>query len=80
MDELARGRIVSDTLLSSYDGVIRAGQYGTYSTRELLAYDWFLDCGLTLLLLGEFLQDGGRGRARREYRDPPAGGNLTGAS
>ena len=28
--------------------------------RELRAYDWFLDCGSTLVLLGEFLHEGGR--------------------
>jgi hypothetical protein len=60
VDELPRGSIVSDTLLSTYQGVIRAGQYGSYTTGELEGYDWFLDCGRTLILLGEFLQDGGR--------------------
>jgi len=78
VDELARGRVVTDTVLSNYEGVVRAGQYGTYSTGELLAYDWFLDCGRTLLLLGEFLQDGGvDGLA--ESIGIPLRGEVTGA-
>ncbi len=31
VDELPRGEVVSDTLLATYAGVIRAGQYGTYT-------------------------------------------------
>ena len=78
VDELARGRVVTDTILSRYEGVIRAGQYGTYSTAELLAYDWFLDCGRTLVLLGEFLQDGGVDRLA-ESIGIPLRGKITGA-
>ena len=36
VDELPRGRIVSDTLLwPTYAGVIRAGQYGTYTAARV---------------------------------------------
>jgi hypothetical protein len=78
VDELARGRVVTDTMLSSYEGAIRAGQYGTYSTGELLAYDRFLDCGRTLVLLGEFLQDGGVDELA-ESIGIPLQGKITGA-
>lgn len=77
VDELPRGRIVSDTLLSSYVGVIRAGQYGTYTAREVRAYAWFLDCGMTVVLLGEFLHEGGHDKLA-ESMGINASGNLTG--
>lgn len=77
VDELPRGRIVSDTLLSTYQGVIRAGQYGSYTAGELEGYDWFLDCGRTLILLGEFLQDGGRD-GLAEHLGIPLRGRVTG--
>lgn len=77
VDELPRGRIVSDTLLATYAGVIRAGQYGTYTAGELRAYDWSLDCGMTVVLLGEFLHDGGHDKLA-ESMGINARGNLTG--
>jgi len=77
VDELSRGRIVSDTLLATYAGAIRAGQYGTYTEGELRAYDWFLDCGSTLVLLGEFLHEGGRDKLA-ESIGVPFQGKVTG--
>ena len=79
VDELPRGDVVSDTLLSTYAGVFRAGQYGTYTPGELQAYDWFLGCGRTLVLLGEFLREGGRDRLAEHLGIPlrgSAGGTV----
>ncbi len=77
VDELPRGEVVSDTLLATYAGVIRAGQYGTYTAGELRAYDWFLGCGSTLVLLGEFLHEGGRDKLA-ESIGIPFRGKVTG--
>ena len=60
VDELPRERIITDSLLATYQGVIRVGHFGSYTPRELDGYDWFLGCGRTLVLLSEFLQQGGR--------------------
>lgn len=60
VDELARGARITDTVLASYAGVIRAGKYGPYTASELRAYQWYLGCATTLVLLGDFLRDGAK--------------------
>lgn len=57
--ELGRGAVITDSLLSGFARVIRAGNYGSYRSAELSAYSWFVSCpGTTLVLLGEFVRDG----------------------
>lgn len=58
VDELARGVVVTDSILRQYRTVIRAGAFGSYGSGELDAYQSYLSCDATLVLLGEFLRDG----------------------
>ena len=58
VDELGRGRVVTDSILRGYPVVIRAGKFGAYQEAELDAYEAYLSCETTLILLGEFLRDG----------------------
>ena len=77
VDELPRGGSSPTRCWLQYAGVIRAGQYGTYTAGELRAYDWFLGCGSTLVLLGEFLHEGGRDKLA-ESIGIPFRGKVTG--
>jgi len=58
VDELPSNAPVTDSLLSLYTGVIRAGNYGAYSSETLTAYDNFLSKGGSLFLIGEYLITG----------------------
>jgi len=58
VDELGRGTTVTDSILRGYHIVIRAGKFGAYQASELDAYEEYLSCETTLILLGEFLRDG----------------------
>ena len=55
VDELARGDSISLERLLAYQVVIRAGNYGAYAMSELHAYEAFVACPRTLLLLGDLL-------------------------
>jgi hypothetical protein len=55
VDELPRGTTLTDTLLSNYNKIIRAGGFGIYSGDEILAYDNFLNRKGALLLLEDFV-------------------------
>lgn len=54
VDEVSRGETIDRDRLFRYPVVIRAGKYGPYEQSELLAYDDFVACPRTLLLLAEF--------------------------
>lgn len=54
VDEMASYTLVTDSLLSRYDKVIRAGAYGSYQPGELAAYTNFLQRRSSLLLISEF--------------------------
>ncbi|MGW8267786.1 MAG: hypothetical protein ACWGSQ_15580 [Longimicrobiales bacterium] len=58
VDELGRGTVVTDSILRGYDIVIRAGKFGAYQAAELDAYEGYLSCETTFILLGEFLREG----------------------
>ena len=58
VDEIPSYIPVTDSLLSIYSNVIRAGNYGSYSTAELNAYDKLISRGGSLFLISEFLQPG----------------------
>ena len=64
VDELGRGSVVTDSILRGYGIVIRAGKYGAYRAEELDAYEGYVSCETTLILLGEYLREG--------ETDPPA--------
>ena len=61
--ELGRGATLPTDSMRTYATVIRAGYYYDarhpgYSAADLAAYEAYLDCPRTLVLLGEFLRDG----------------------
>ncbi len=58
VDELPSGAVVTDSILARYPVVIRAGVFGSYSKAELDAYEGYLSCDATLILLGEYLGAG----------------------
>jgi len=58
VDELWRGEMVSRKQLLDYQIVIRAGAYGGYTRSELDAYEDFVACPRTLILLSEYLRAG----------------------
>ena len=63
--ELGRGATLSTDSLRTYATVIRAGYFADdlhagYSSEDLVAYNAYLDCPRTLVLLGEYLRDGRR--------------------
>jgi len=58
VDELPRGTTITDSLLSQYDKVIRAGYFFHYSEPELAAYDAFLQRRTSLFLISEFQRVG----------------------
>ena len=63
--ELGRGARLPTDSMRTYATVIRAGYWYNadhpgYSAADLDAYEAFLACGRTLVLLGEFLRDGRR--------------------
>lgn len=58
VDELARGTVVTDSILLAYAIVIRAGKFGGYQESELKAYERYLSREATLVLLSEFLREG----------------------
>ena len=63
--ELGRGATLPTDSMRTYATVIRAGYYYDaarpgYSTADLDAYEAYLACPRTLVLLGEFLRDGRR--------------------
>jgi hypothetical protein len=60
VDELGRGERVSRDQLLDYQIVIRAGAFGGYTKSELDAYEEFVACPRTLILLSEFLRAGER--------------------
>ena len=53
VDELPSNALITDSILSRYDKVIRAGHYGTYLQSELEAYDRFVNRNAALLLISE---------------------------
>lgn len=53
VEELPRPFTITGTLLRSYDIVIRANGFGTYSTAEVIAYRDFVENGGRLLLLSD---------------------------
>jgi hypothetical protein len=55
VEELPRPFVIRDSLLHSYDIVIRATGFGTYSAAEILAYQKFVEQGGKLLLLGDHM-------------------------
>ena len=52
--ELPRPFTIDSSLLAPYPLVIRAGQYGTYTSSELAAYRQYVSRGGRLILLSEF--------------------------
>jgi hypothetical protein len=63
--ELGRGATLPTDSMRTYATVIRAGywydaDHPGYSAADLAAYEAYLACGRTLVLLGEFLRDGRR--------------------
>ena len=58
VQELPRGAAITDSLLLASKIVIRATVFGSYTSTELQAYQHFLACPRTLLLLGDYLSDG----------------------
>jgi hypothetical protein len=58
VDEVARGDIIDRDRLFQHAVVIRAGKTNPYLPSELFAYDDFVECPRTLLLLGEFFWPG----------------------
>lgn len=61
--ELGRGTTLPTDSMRTFATVIRAGYYSDslhhgYSAADLRAYDAYLACPRTLVLLGEFLRDG----------------------
>lgn len=62
--ELSSWVTISDSVLNSYDKVIRAGNYGIYREAELKAYDNFLSRNTRLLFISEYL--------RSQQKDPLA--------
>jgi len=59
VDELGRGTVVTPSILGGYDIVIRAGKFGIYRESELDAYQGYVAREATLILLSEFLREGG---------------------
>src|SRR3954465_7615209 len=53
VEELPGGAIITPELLRKYDLVIRAGEFGTYTTQEIAAYQEFLSRNSSLLLSSE---------------------------
>jgi len=60
VNELGRGEKITRDRLLAYAVVIRAGNFGAHVDSELGAYDAFVACPRTLVLLGEFLAPGER--------------------
>lgn len=58
VQELDRGMTITDDLLLASKIVIRANDFGSYTAAELQAYQHFLACPRTLLLLGDHISDG----------------------
>jgi PKD repeat protein len=58
VQELPRPTTINSSLLSGYDIVIRANEYGSYSTAEIDAYHQFVSNGGQLLLLSEYKRPG----------------------
>ena len=55
VDQLPRGKVISDTLLRNYNKIIRAGGFEAYTGDEILAYENFLNRKGSLLLLEDFV-------------------------
>jgi len=53
VDELPPGYMITSDRLLSHQIVIRAGYFGSYASSELAAYQGFVACPRTLVLLGE---------------------------
>lgn len=60
VDEVSRGDTIDRHRLFASAVVIRAAKFGSYEESELFAYDDFVACPRTLLLLGEFHWPGER--------------------
>jgi hypothetical protein len=60
VQELGRGEEITGPLLAGYGIVVRVGKSGSYKVSELEAYEDYVGCDATLLLLGEFMGDGAR--------------------
>lgn len=60
VDEVSRGDTIDRHRLLASAVVIRAGKFGSYEESELFAYDDFVACPRTLLLLGEYHWPGER--------------------
>lgn len=60
VDELGRGEPIRRDQLLDYQIVVRAGSFGPYFADELDAYEAFVECPRTLILLSEFLRAGER--------------------
>ena len=57
VDELPRGVIITDELLSKYSKVIRATAYFSYTSEEVAAYQTFLKRSSSLFLISDHLQN-----------------------
>jgi hypothetical protein len=53
VEELARGALVTDSMLAAYKYVIRAGEWGSAHASELEAYARFVEREATLILLSD---------------------------
>jgi hypothetical protein len=58
VDEAPRNGQVPVSSLSSYGAVIRVGNFGAYTKPELEAYQRYASCSATLVVLGEYLDEG----------------------
>ena len=58
VQELARGMAITEDLLLASKIVIRANDFGSYTAAELQAYQHFLACPRTLLLLADYVSEG----------------------
>ena len=56
VEELPRPFVITDSLLASYDIVIRAVGFGTYSPTEVSAYRKYVERGGNLLLLADHMR------------------------
>lgn len=73
VDELPSNALITDSILSRYDKVIRAGHYGTYLQSELEAYDRFVNRNTSLLFISEHQLQG-----QPDYLGDRLGINFTG--
>lgn len=73
VDELPSNTLITDSILSRYDKVIRAGNFGTYQPSEFDAYDRFINRNSALLFISEHQLQG-----QPDYLGDRLGINFTG--